>query len=164
LDTTKNRDCHINIPKNPCGLFFFNHPLFWGDGGGGGGGGGGADGCGTGDLGAAAAAAPSLIAFHPAPLWAALDVFGVSDIESQNEKNYQLDNTCSCLADSRSREMTSYTLGPSLISLQKDWDNREFIQTIQFSVQKMVEFLNKFGTLPVDFLTCRIIRAALGVD
>ncbi len=38
----------------------------------------------------------------------------------------------------------------ALVSLQKDWDNREFINTIQFSIQKMVEFINKFGA-PVCF-------------
>jgi hypothetical protein len=35
----------------------------------------------------------------------------------------------------------------SLTASQEDWQNREFNSTIQFSVLKMVEFLNRFGML-----------------
>jgi hypothetical protein len=38
------------------------------------------------------------------------------------------------------------SLDASLKASQRDWDNREFISAIQFSVLKMVEFLNRFGT------------------
>ena len=41
---------------------------------------------------------------------------------------------------------SAQSLEVSFKASQRDWDNREFISAIQFSVLKMVEFLNRFGT------------------
>ena len=38
------------------------------------------------------------------------------------------------------------SLNASFEASGKNWDNREFISTIQFSILKMVEFLNRFGS------------------
>ena len=37
------------------------------------------------------------------------------------------------------------TLGPNFAAVQRDWENREFINNVQTGMLKLVQFINKFG-------------------